>query len=105
MTDQTYPPVWAKHVIDYNAPTDVDAITETVEAVFDEWEAGRHIDFHCILFRSSWPNMQHLAAVLRVTYSRREQCSGWTNAAQWCRTEDPELSDLLYGFTQEDFTE
>lgn len=92
---------WKRYVFDPSAPTDVDAISETVDRVFDvisEYGPGS------LSLADVQPNNvqgEHLAAVLRASSSWADAVPGWHDALQIAATAlansgiDP--NDALYG--------
>jgi hypothetical protein len=76
---------WRKHVCQSFASTDIDALTETAEAVFDFMaEAG---PAHLNLSNLTPDHVQgeHLAMLLRTSLTWREQIPGWQKALQVAR--------------------
>ena len=71
---------WKRFVFDPNASTDVDSIAETVDSVFDMigMYGASSINFGHLDSKSV--NGEHLATVLRVTSSYRDQVQGWDEA-------------------------
>lgn len=92
---------WKKHVLNPNAPSDVDTLTETVEAVMDyvaEFGPGsldlsglNPADVHC----------EHLASVLRATSYWQTEIPEWTDAlmvaSDACKHSGHEVHDVLFG--------
>ena len=84
-----------------NAPSDVDAISRTIDGVF---EAAIQLGPKAIDLREINPAQvhgEHLAAVLRATFAFRDRTPGWQHAIGVARIAleraglDPE--DALYG--------
>ena len=74
--------VWKKHLMNVQAATDVDAISETIDAAYeaiDQFGVGA-LDFSG--FDPDEVNGEHLAALLRATYSVRAWTLGWNDALQ-----------------------
>lgn len=69
--------LWRQHLLDKTAPTDVDAISETVASVFDAiYDFGpSHIDLRSL--DVDRVNAEHLVAVLRCTFNLRAEVPGW----------------------------
>ena len=71
---------WRLHVTNPAASNDVDALTETVEYVYDALE---EFGPHAINLRGLNPDaiqVEHLAAVLRATSMSRDETPGWGDA-------------------------
>jgi hypothetical protein len=74
--------VWKRHLVDSHAISDVDALSETVEGVF---EVISRFGPSAINLKHLDPNSiqgEHLAAVLRATAPWQEQTPGWNEAVQ-----------------------
>ncbi|MCG9027008.1 hypothetical protein LH462_11410 [Laribacter hongkongensis] len=76
---------WGKFLLDPQAPYDADALTETVDPLFD---ALSRLGAGAIDLRGLSPeraNGVHLAVVLRATFSTRELTPGWDEALEVAR--------------------
>lgn len=92
---------WTLYVLDRTAPVDIDAISETVDWVFETLVDGGMIDFRLDVDRV---NGEHLACALRCTYSMQERVKGWKTGLEIARQAlirdgvDPE--DALIGLNE-----
>lgn len=92
---------WRKYVCDVAASADVDALTETAEAVLDSIQAHGPALFNLKGLHAVAVNGEHLATVLRTSFTWRDQVPGWHEAlrvAEVALTQagvDPE--DALFG--------
>lgn len=94
---------WNKHVLNSNASSDVDNISETIDAVFEALSnhGAEHFDFTGMVPANV--NPEHLAAALRVTSRYRNDVRGWDDGLSVARMSamakgvDPD--DLLYGMS------
>ena len=92
---------WQKYVFDPHAPTDVDSLTETVEAALDRLAA---YGLDGMNFHGMDPNNvqgEHLAAVLRATSTWKESLPGWRSALKVAELalvrEGVDPKDALFG--------
>ncbi|MDE3186536.1 MAG: hypothetical protein KGM96_03295 [Acidobacteriota bacterium] len=92
---------WQKYVMNPDAATDVDALTETVEAVLDfisEFGPSA-LSLHSV--QAEAVQCEHLAAALRASSSWRGQIPGWDLAikatADAARSAHLDPEDVLYG--------
>ncbi len=101
-------PKWAKYVCDSYASTDVDAISDTVELVFQALDESEVLNFDspCIqqAFEDGDINLEHMIAALRTTYSIRNreiQVVGWYEACKrcrhLCRKSGQDVSAIMHG--------
>lgn len=94
---------WQRNVLNPQARTDVDDLSDTVDAVYEgigifgpTFISLENLDPHHV-------QGEHLAATLRATFPWREEVRGWDNALMVARTAltnvgaDPD--DALYGLT------
>ncbi|MBB6582768.1 hypothetical protein [Ralstonia solanacearum] len=92
---------WKRYVFDPASPTDVDAISETVDRVFDVISEFGPGALSLADVRPDEVQGEHLAAVLRASSSWADAVPGWSNALQVAATAltnsgiDP--NDALYG--------
>lgn len=92
---------WRKHVCSFHAPTDVDSLTETVDAVFDLVAEFGPASVSFSSMHASTVSGEHLAAALRALSMWRGEITGWDDAIAIAaasiaiRGEDPQ--DALYG--------
>lgn len=92
---------WQRFVLDPSASSDVDALSETVESVFDAMAA--YGPSFIVLSGLSPATVQgeHLAAVLRTTFVWRSEVPGWndalTVAAQALAAAGVDPGDALFG--------
>jgi hypothetical protein len=95
---------WQRLVLDPGAPVDVDAISETVDAIYEVIDAygPAIISFEDV--RSERVQGEHLAAALRATSPWRQEILGWQTALDVARDAlasggvDP--NDALYGLIE-----
>jgi hypothetical protein len=86
---------WLDRVHDRSLSDDVDALTETVELLFQDLAQGRSIDLRSL---SSQVNPIHLAVVLRAC---SDDVPGWKEAVDLayntCLEDGIDPHDALYG--------
>lgn len=92
--------VWKSKVLDPNASSDVDALSETIDSVYElvsRW-GPEAIEFQSL---NGSLNGEHLAAVLRITADFRGQISGWDTmlgrAVESLRLAGLDYNDALTG--------
>ena len=97
---------WFQNVTNPRRGTSVDDISDTVSDFFDFCEPRcltQIDDAFNVLSRihPSFINTEHLAAVLRLTYSKRDQLPSWFSlmgiAQAKCVDEEIPADDLLFG--------
>jgi hypothetical protein len=71
---------WQRHVLNPAAPADVDAISETVAAVFDALAAYGPTGVSLLNLAAADVQGEHLAATLRASYRLRDKVPGWKDA-------------------------
>jgi len=93
---------WSTYVLDRSAPTDLDAMTDTVDWLFDALDREELIDLRNL--DPNTVNGEQLCLVLRATYSIQDQVPGWHKALEVARAAliqvnvDP--ADALIGLDQ-----
>jgi hypothetical protein len=92
---------WQRYLLDPNAPADVDALTETVEAALEMIAEFGPNAFSLEGVQVGSAQCEHLAAVLRASSSWSDDVPGWSSALEVARQSalaaglEPE--DVLYG--------
>jgi hypothetical protein len=69
--------LWRRHLLNPSAPTDVDAISETVDSILDAVAlfGPEHVDLSALDL--TFANAEHVVAVLRATFMWRAAVPGW----------------------------
>ncbi len=101
-------PKWKKNLLNPNTPITVDAISDTIESIFDVlYKKGpalinlQNLDINRI-------NPIHLSSILRATSNWEKDVPGWNEALEIAKTSliekgfDP--NDALYGLIPTDLT-
>ena len=80
LSPQIHDVTWRRFLFDPTASTDVDAISETIDSVFDAMAkvGPTAIDLRGVAVDNV--SAEHLVAVLRATYLDRETVPGWPYA-------------------------
>lgn len=93
--------LWKRHVLEPNAPSDVDSLTETVETVMDyvaDFGPGA-LDLSGL--NPAGVQCEHLAAVLRATSLWQDDVHGWHEALmvaqEACERAGQDAEDVLFG--------
>ena len=73
---------WTKHVLNPSASTDIDSLSETINAMFDCLNQCDPSVLYFGGFAARDVNGEHLAAALRASSSWRDEISGWDNALE-----------------------
>lgn len=73
---------WKRYIFDLSAPNDVDALSETIEAIYDAIDRYGPGSVNLATLPTTAINGEHLAAILRSTYSFRNQIIGWDHARE-----------------------
>lgn len=95
---------WKRYVFDPSSPTDVDAISETVDRVFDVISEFGPGALSLVGIRPEKVQGEHLAAVLRASSSWADTVPGWRDALNVAALAlsnagiDP--NDALYGMIE-----
>jgi hypothetical protein len=69
---------WHNHLLNPSAEDNVNTLTETVGWLFDDLMEDIQIDLSGL--KADEINPQHLATILRGTYSRQDTIPGWQEA-------------------------
>lgn len=94
---------WRRNVLNPQASTDVDDLSETVDAVYEGIDIFGPSFISLADLEPHLVQGEHLAATLRATFPWRDEVSGWNNALEVARAAlinagaDPD--DALYGLT------
>jgi len=93
--------LWQKHVLNVNANTDIEELSETVEAALT---AISQEGIDSIFLGGLSPEKvepQHLATLLRTTCSWKDDIEGWYDALEVAKEalklQDIDPEDALYG--------
>jgi hypothetical protein len=98
MTVAHAPSNWRVYVLDPEAATDLDAISETIRLVLDEALANGPASIDLRGLRPEAVEGEHLAAVLQALFSWRHQVPGWHAAYGVARQAlGDDADDALYG--------
>lgn len=71
---------WKRHVLNTQASSDVDSLSETVDAVYDAIGKFGPGAVDLTTLPKSNIHGEHAAVVLRATFSRRDEVPGWYSA-------------------------
>jgi len=71
---------WKRYILDLSAPTDVDALSETIDSIYDAIDRYGSGAVNLATLPADAVNGEHLAAILRSTYPFRNQIIGWHHA-------------------------
>lgn len=92
---------WKRHLFDLNAPTDVDALSETVESILEVLSEHGPAAIDLTNLSDNGVQGEHLAAILRTTATWDCQTPGWLQALQVAKLalqrEGVDPQDALYG--------
>jgi hypothetical protein len=92
---------WQRHLLDLNASTDVDALSETVESVLEVLSAHGPTAIDLTNLSDKGVQGEHLAAILRTTSAWDSQTPGWYQALHVAKLalqrEGIDPQDALYG--------
>lgn len=96
---------WKLHAYSSNSSDDVDAISETVQYIFETLEqlGAYAIDLSDVREDSIHP--EHMAAVLRATYQCKSQVKGWTDALNCAKNAamatGKNIQDIFFGLDKD----
>ena len=76
---------WKRHVLEIDAPTDVDTLSATARGVLGAVARLGPKSIDLSTFEPDHINGEHLAVVLRATYTWRAETPGWLDAVQVAR--------------------
>ena len=92
---------WLRYTLDVSASTDVDTLSETVDAIYDAIDRFGPGAVNFTNLPTAGINGVHLAAILRSTYAFKNQVIGWVHgrdvAIKALRTANIEIDDALAG--------
>lgn len=92
---------WKKHIVDSSASTDIDALEETVGALFDAMEEFGLEGVRFPAFNPETVNVEHLAVALRATVAWKHEIAGWNKALLVAREtlarQNVDPDEVLYG--------
>lgn len=71
---------WKRHLLDLRAPADVDALSETIDAIYDAIDRFGPGAINLATLPPATINGEHLAAILRATFAFQNQIPGWAHA-------------------------
>lgn len=74
--------IWQVNLLNRTADTSVDAISVTVDSVLEAISYGGPSIVNLSFLKPEFVNAEHLVAILRTTFSWRDQVPGWKNALQ-----------------------
>ena len=74
--------LWRQHVFSKAASADVDSISETISYVFQAISEVGPLSIDLSKVDANTVNAEHLVAVLRATFSSRNEITGWNHALQ-----------------------
>lgn len=93
--------IWRDHLLNPSAPVDVDAISDTVESVFEALTEHGPGGIKLGGLAAERVSGEHLAAILRSTSCVRDQIAGWDAAlgvaAAALSLAGIDVADALYG--------
>lgn len=92
---------WKRYISNLSAPTDVDALSETIDAIYDAIDRHGPGAVNLATLQPAVVNGEHLAAVLRATYAFKNQIIGWERAREMAilalQKANIEIDDALAG--------
>lgn len=92
---------WKQHLFDLSASTDVDALSETIEGVYDAIDRFGPGAVDLASLGSEGINGEHLAAILRATFPFQNRIPGWScalgEAVKALQRDGVDVDDALAG--------